>query len=49
MFHAFSSSVDLFSKSTFSNNPYKNAMRVSSGFDPDKDQLFVGPDLGLNC
>ena len=26
-----------------------NAIRESSGFDPDQDRHSVGPDLGPNC
>ena len=39
----------IFSKSTFSKNSFKNAIRVSNSLDPDQDQCVVGPDLGPNC
>ena len=42
------SSVDFFSKSTFSKNSFRNTIRVSKSLDPEA-QHFVGPDLGPNC
>ena len=43
------SSADVFSKSTFSYNSFRNTIRVSNGLDPDQDRRSVGPDLGPNC
>ena len=40
------SSIDFF---TQKNVFLINAITVSNGFDPDKDQHSVGPDLGPNC
>ena len=48
-FHAFLSSADFFSKSTFSKNYFKNNIRVSNSLDPDQAQHFVRPNLGPNC
>ena len=45
----FLSSAAFFSKLTFSQNSFRNTIRVSNGLDPDQDQYFVGPDLGPNC
>ena len=42
------SSADFFSKLTFSQNSFRNTIRVSNGLDPDQDQHGVGPDLSLN-
>ena len=42
-------SADFFSKLPFSNNSFRNTIRVSNGLDTDKDQHYVGPDLGPNC
>ena len=39
----------LFSKSTFSKNSFKNAIRVSNRLDPDKAQCLFGPDLCPSC
>ena len=39
---------DIF-KTTFSNNSFRNTIRVSNGLDPGQDQRSVGLDLGLNC
>ena len=44
--HAFLSSADFFSKSTFLKNSFRNAIRVSNSLDPDQARHFVGPDLG---
>ena len=41
--------ADLFSKSTFLNNSFRNMIRVSNSLDPDQAQQNVGPDLGPNC
>ena len=49
MFHAFVVVCRLFSKQTFSNNYFRNNIRVSNGLDPHQDRHSVGPDLGLNC
>ena len=38
-----------FSKLTFSENSFKNTIRVSNSLDPDQARHFVGPDLGPNC
>ena len=38
-----------FSKLTFSNNSFKNTIRVSYKLDPDQDRRSVGPDLGPDC
>ena len=45
----FIESVDLFSKSAFLNNSFRNTIRVSNNLDPDQARHFVGPDLGPNC
>ena len=49
IFHAFLSSADFFSKSTFSKNSFRNTIRVSNSLDQDQVRHFVGPDLGPNC
>ena len=36
IFPAFLASTDFFSKSTFSENSFRNTIRVSSGLDPDQ-------------
>ena len=41
-------SVDLFQIFLFSNNSFRNTIRVSNRLDPDSDQHF-GPDLDPNC
>ena len=41
-------SADFFSKLTFSNNSFSNAIRVSNSLDPDQDRQNVGPDLDPN-
>ena len=46
VWHAFLSSADFFSKSTFSKNYFRNIIRVSNSMDPEQARLFVGPDLG---
>ena len=33
----------------FSKDSFRNNSKVSNGFDPDKDQPSVSPDLGPNC
>ena len=38
-----------FSNSSFSNNSFRNPLKVSNGLDPDQDRRFVGSDLGPNC
>ena len=45
------SSTDFFKINFFQKISQENYMgiRVSNGLDPDQDQHFVGPDLGLNC
>ena len=47
--HAFLSSADFFSKSTFLKKNFRNTVRVSNSLDPDQARLFVGPDLVPNC
>ena len=47
--HAFLSSADFFSKSTFMKNYFTNTIRVSNSLDPDVARRFVGPDLGPDC
>ena len=42
-------SADVFSKSTFLKNSYRNTTRVSNSLDPDQARHFVGPILGPNC
>ena len=37
-----------FSIVTFSENYFRNTIRVSNSLDPDQDRHSVGPDLGLN-
>ena len=39
----------IFSKLKFSNNSFRNTIRVSNSLDPDQARHFVGPDLGPNC
>ena len=41
-------SADIFSKSTFSENSFRNTIRVSKDLDPDQHKHSVGPGLGLN-
>ena len=41
------SSVDFFSKLTFSKNSFRNTIRVANALDPDQDRQ-TGPDLGPN-
>ena len=43
------SSADFFQNSLFQKKYFMNAIRESSGFDPDQDRHSVGPDLGPNC
>ena len=38
-----------FSKSSFSKNSFRNAIRVANSLDPDQARHLVGPDLGPNC
>ena len=38
-----------FSKSPFSKNSFRNAIRVANSLDQDQAQHLVGPDLGPNC
>ena len=37
-----------FSSFLYSNNSFRNTIRVSNGLDPDQDRRSVGPDLGTN-
>ena len=39
----------LFSKSTFSKNSFRNAIRVSNSLNPDQARRLVRPELGPNC
>ena len=39
----------IFSKSTFSNSSFRNAIRVSNSLDLGQARHHVGPDLGPNC
>ena len=39
----------IFSKSTFPENYFRNAIRVSKDLNPDQAQRFVEPNLGPNC
>ena len=51
-FHAFLSSAVFFSILTFSNNSFRNTIRVANGLDgldPDQDRQTVSPDLGPIC
>ena len=48
-FHAFSSSADVSSKSTFSKNSLRNSLLVFNSLDPDQARHFVWSDLGSNC
>ena len=44
------SSADFFFfKYLFSENYFRNTIRLSNGLDPDQDGHSVGPDLGPNC
>ena len=45
----FLSSVDFFSKSTFSKNYFRNTIRVSNSADQGQARRSVQPDLGPNC
>ena len=47
--HAFLSSADFFSKSTFWKNSFRNTIGVSNSLDPDQARHFVPPDLVPNC
>ena len=47
--HAFFAVCWIFSKSTFSNNYFRNIISVSNRLNPDQARRFVGPDLGPNC
>ena len=47
--HAFLSSADFLSKSTFSKTSFRNTIRVSNSLDPDQARQNVGPDLVPNC
>ena len=47
--HAFLSSADLFSKSTFLKHSSRTTIRVSSSLDQDWAQHLGGPNLGQNC
>ena len=49
IFHAFLSSAEFFSKSTFLKNSFRNAIRMSNSLDPDQARRFVRPDLGPIC
>ena len=40
--HAFLSSAEFFSKSTFSKNSPRNTIRVSNSLDPDQGRVFLG-------
>ena len=40
------SSADLFSKLTYSNNSFRNCIRLSKGLDSEQDRLCIFPDLG---
>ena len=39
----------MFSKSTFSQISFRNAIKGPYSLDPDQARRFVGPDLGPNC
>ena len=41
MFHDFLSSADFLSKSTFSENSFRNIIKVAKGLDPDHDRRNV--------
>ena len=41
--------LGFFSKSTFSKNSLRNAIRVSNSLDPDQARQNVWPGLGPNC
>ena len=41
-------SADL-KKITFSNNSFKNTIKVSNSFVPDQNPHSIGPGLGSNC
>ena len=43
------SSVDFFSKLTFSKKNLSGALSEYHSLDPDQDQHSVGPDLAPNC
>ena len=43
------SSVEFFSKLTFSKNSVMNTFGMSNSLDLDQDQRSFGPDLGPNC
>ena len=42
------SSTDYFSNLTFSDNSFRNTIRVSNNLDPDQERHNVGPYLGPN-
>ena len=47
--HALLSSAEFFSKSTFSNNSFRNTIRMSNLLDPDQARHYVRPDLDPKC
>ena len=47
--HALLSSAEFFSKSTFSNNSFRNTIRMPNLLDPDQARHYVRPDLGPKC
>ena len=40
---------DFFAKLTFSENYFRNTIRVSYSLEPVQARHFVGPDLAPNC
>ena len=48
-FSCFCSHLLTFSKLTFSQNSFRNTIRVSNSLDSEQDRHSVGPDLRPNC
>ena len=47
-FYIFLSSADIFQNHFFSNNSFRNTIRVTNSLYPDQARHFVGPDLDPN-
>ena len=48
-FSCFFSSADFFSKSLYSENSFRNTIRISNNLDPYQAYQFVRPDLSPSC
>ena len=49
IFSCFLSSADVFPKSSFSENVFRNTIKVSNSWDSDQARHFVWPDLSPSC